>query len=265
MVTWSSNTTSTGPCSLTIGSDGGVCIRDLTTSATVWCNGVKNNGTCGPYSLGTTAEGLLVETDCANNTVWKVPSPPSSVISPFIGPNPGAPDKEIIGTGTGAIDTFKPYPGNSTGPPIMKIFANCTSAIANIAGTTTWVNTIASTGPCALVMSANCTVSIVDIPTSATVWTNGIAGACAPCSLQLLLSGQLVEQDCKNNTIWSVPTGVHAPHQLNVQLVCLPTALVAILNGSNPAFVAQHLSWCLAQLTLSLATATAAWTTPPAP
>jgi hypothetical protein len=69
-VTFNSNTTSTGPCSLTIGADGNVCIVDLVTGAVVWCNNVRNAGICAPYSLRTTAAGILIETDCADNVVW---------------------------------------------------------------------------------------------------------------------------------------------------------------------------------------------------
>ncbi len=69
-VTFNSRTKSTGPCSLTIGADGNVCIVDLVTSAVVWCNNVRNAGICAPYSLRTTPDGILIETDCAGNVVW---------------------------------------------------------------------------------------------------------------------------------------------------------------------------------------------------
>jgi hypothetical protein len=69
-VTYSSNTTSTGPCSLTMGADGNVCIVDLVTGAVVWCNDARNAGICAPYSLRTTPAGILIETDCASNVVW---------------------------------------------------------------------------------------------------------------------------------------------------------------------------------------------------
>ena len=69
-VTYNSNTKSTGPCSLSIGADGNVCIVDLVTGAVVWCNGARNVGICAPYSLRTTPAGILIETDCASNVVW---------------------------------------------------------------------------------------------------------------------------------------------------------------------------------------------------
>jgi hypothetical protein len=76
-VTWTSNTTSTnGPCTLTLDNQGQLCIKDL-YGLSIWCNNATTNGTaCAPYSLTTTTDGQLIETDSCSSTVepvWRVP------------------------------------------------------------------------------------------------------------------------------------------------------------------------------------------------
>ena len=66
-----------GPCQLIMDRNGTLYIRDIgNDGAVVWSNEVQTNrtaATCSPYSLSVLANGVLVERDCANKTVWSVP------------------------------------------------------------------------------------------------------------------------------------------------------------------------------------------------
>jgi hypothetical protein len=66
-----------GPCQLIMDRNGTLYIRDIgNDGAVVWSNEVQTNrtaATCSPYSLSVLANGVLVERDCANKTVWVVP------------------------------------------------------------------------------------------------------------------------------------------------------------------------------------------------
>ena len=57
--------------------NGTLYISDLgNDGAVVWSNEVQTNrtaATCSPYSLSVLANGVLIERDCANRTVWVVP------------------------------------------------------------------------------------------------------------------------------------------------------------------------------------------------
>ena len=66
-----------GPCQLIMDKNGTLYIRDLgSDGAVLWSNEVQTNrtsGTCSPYSLAVLTNGVLVERDCANKTVWSMP------------------------------------------------------------------------------------------------------------------------------------------------------------------------------------------------
>jgi hypothetical protein len=66
-----------GPCQLIMDKNGTLYIRDLgNDGAVLWSNEVQTNrtaATCSPYSLAVLTNGMLVERDCANRTVWSVP------------------------------------------------------------------------------------------------------------------------------------------------------------------------------------------------
>jgi hypothetical protein len=66
-----------GPCQLIMDKNGTLYIRDLGTDGqVVWSNELQTNrtaATCSPYSLAVLPNGVLVEKDCANKTVWTVP------------------------------------------------------------------------------------------------------------------------------------------------------------------------------------------------
>jgi hypothetical protein len=57
--------------------NGTLYISDLGNNGTVvWSNELLTNrtaATCSPYSLSVLTNGMLIERDCANRTVWVVP------------------------------------------------------------------------------------------------------------------------------------------------------------------------------------------------
>jgi hypothetical protein len=64
-------------CRLVLAPNGTLYISDLgNDGAVVWSNEVQTNrtaATCSPYSLSVLANGVMIERDCLNKTVWVVP------------------------------------------------------------------------------------------------------------------------------------------------------------------------------------------------
>ena len=80
-VTYTTNATSTGPCSMVVNPNGTILIIDNGKNSTVWTNNVTAN--CTPVSLVLSPSGALQEKDCNNNTIWQgpAPQPPSTLCS----------------------------------------------------------------------------------------------------------------------------------------------------------------------------------------
>ena len=71
-VTYSTNTTSAGPCQLVMSPNGTMSIIDMSTNTTVWSNNATSN--CTPITLVLYPVGVLQEQDCnSTNTVWQGP------------------------------------------------------------------------------------------------------------------------------------------------------------------------------------------------
>jgi hypothetical protein len=67
----------TGPCQLALSPNGTLYISDLGNGgAVVWSNELltnRTNNTCSPYSLSVLTNGVMIERDCRNRTVWSAP------------------------------------------------------------------------------------------------------------------------------------------------------------------------------------------------
>ena len=71
-VTYSTNTTSAGPCQLVMSPNGTMSIIDMSTNTTVWSNNATSN--CTPITLVLYPVGVLQEQSCnGTNAVWQGP------------------------------------------------------------------------------------------------------------------------------------------------------------------------------------------------
>jgi hypothetical protein len=224
-VAWSTNNTGVGPCRLVISDNGTLSVLDLgNNSAVIWTNEIEANrtGSCSPYSLSVTPTGVLVETDCNGMIIWQKPLDNSTTTGTIVGPGPTeTTDKPILNNVQGPA-VLRPVPGTQTAPPYAILNPNCTLTILDASGNVAWVSSPTSPGPCTLVLSPNCSLSIVDNTLGKTVWSNQVSRACGPCNVEMLSSGQFVERDCNNNTIWTAPPGEHCWRVLAASLALLP-------------------------------------------
>jgi hypothetical protein len=171
------------------------------------------------------------------HTLLQLASAAVAVVGPVPGPGPNST------TSIGLILTTEPQgpyallPSGATNtsspqPPDAVLLENCTLSSYDSTGKAVFSTPLPAgsdpVGPCQLIMDKNGTLYIRDLGNDgAVLWSNEVqtnrtAATCSPYSLAVLTNGMLVERDCANRTVWSVPqlAGKQGPRVANRRVNC---------------------------------------------
>jgi hypothetical protein len=141
-------------------------------------------------------------------------------------------------------------------PPDAVLLENCTLSSYDSTGKVVYSTSVPANtepvGPCQLIMDKNGTLYIRDLGGDGTVvWsnellTNRTAATCSPYSLSVLTNGVIVERDCQNRTVWSVPQLGGACSAARTAPMCAACTLTRPVHGVSSCQQRMELGWVLA-------------------
>ena len=152
--------------------------------------------------------------------MYHLPCPSAAVVGPVPGPSPNSTSSIGLILTTEPQGPYALLPSgatNATSPkaPDAVLLENCTLSSYDSTGKVVFSTSLPqlseAAGPCQMIMDRNGTLYIRDLGNDgAVVWSNEVqtnrtAATCSPYSLAVLANGVLIERDCLNKTVWSVP------------------------------------------------------------